>query len=272
MTGRVDIKNLSFGYTDKIEDLIFSDIHITLKPGEVFCLLGLNGSGKSTLLKCIARLLKPATGHVTIDGKDLTAMSPGHIAGKLGYVPQSLVSAFPFTVEEIVIMGRASQISMISSPSRQDKDKARDSMEKIGIAHLARRPCNRLSGGEWQMVLIARALTQSPRVLLLDEPTSHLDLGNQVKILEKVNSLSKEGITIIMASHFPDHAFLNADQVGILKGRSMKALGKPDKVLTEEVLFATYGIHIRVIEVLDGINRKICVPVLKRNESMKENS
>ncbi len=265
MTGRVHIKNLSFGYTDKTEDLIFSNINILLNPGEVFCLLGPNGSGKSTLLKCISRLLKPATGRVAIDDEDLNTMSPGHIAGKLGYVPQGLVLVFPFTVEEIVIMGRASRISMISSPSKQDKDKAWDSMEKIGITHLARRPCNRLSGGEWQLVLIARALTQSPRVLLLDEPTSHLDLGNQVKILEKVNSLSKEGITIIMASHFPDHAFLNADQVGILKDHSMKSLGKPDRVLTEEVLSATYGINIRVIEVLDGINRKICVPILKES-------
>ena len=130
---------------------------------------------------------------------------------------------------------------------------------------------NRLSGGEWQLVLIARALTQSPRVLLLDEPTSHLDLGNQVKILEKVGSLSRDGITIIMASHFPDHAFLHADQVGILKNRSMAVSGKPDQVLTEEVLFSTYGIHIRVVEVLDGINRKICIPVLKINESRGEN-
>jgi len=271
MAGRIDIRDLAFGYTDKTEDRIFSNINISLKPGEVFCLLGPNGSGKSTLLKCISRLLKPAKGQVAIDGKDLNTMSPGHIAGKLGYVPQSLVSAFPFTVEEIVVMGRASRISMISSPSKRDRGKARESMEKIGIAHLARRPCNRLSGGEWQLVLIARALTQSPRVLLLDEPTSHLDLGNQVKILEKVNGLSKEGITIIMASHFPDHAFLNADQAGILKNRSMAVSGKPDQVLTEKVLSATYGISVRVIEVLDGINRKICVPVLKRHERITEN-
>jgi len=271
MAGRVDIQDLSFGYTDKAEDSIFSGIHFSLEPGEVFCLLGPNGSGKSTLLKCISRVLTPASGSVAIDGENLNAMSPAKIAGKLGYVPQSLVSAFPFTVEEIVVMGRASRISMISSPSKQDKDKALESMEKIGIAHLARRPCNRLSGGEWQLVLIARALTQSPRVLLLDEPTSHLDLGNQVKILEKVGSLSRDGITIIMASHFPDHAFLHADQVGILKNRSMAVSGKPDQVLTEEVLFSTYGINIRVIEVLDGIDRKICVPVLKKNESRGEN-
>lgn len=264
MAGRVNINNLSFGYTDREEDLIFSKISFDLEPGEVFCLLGPNGSGKSTLLKCIARLLKPLGGSVCLDGENLNALSAGKIAGKLGFVPQSLVSAFPFTVEDIVIMGRASRISMISSPSEKDRDQAWASMEKIGIAHLAKRPCNRLSGGEWQLVLIARALTQSPGVLLLDEPTSHLDLGNQIKILEVVNGLSREGITIIMASHFPDHAFLNADKAGILKDHSLIALGDPDTVLSEDILESTYGITIKIVRIDEGINRKICVPILNQ--------
>ncbi len=263
MAGRVDIHNLSFGYSQHWEDRIFSEIDISLNPGEVFCLLGPNGSGKSTLLKCITRLLRPTSGNVRIDGDNLTDMSPGKIARKMGFVPQSLTSTFPFTVEEIVVMGRASRISMISSPSRKDREMAMASLEQIGIARLAKRPCNRLSGGEWQLVLIARALTQSPGVLLLDEPTSHLDLGNQIKILEVVENLSGSGITIIMASHFPDHAFLNADQVGILKKGRLLALGAPDEVLTDDVLETTYGIRIRVIRVLENINRKICVPVLR---------
>lgn len=271
MTGRVEVSHLCFGYSGKKEDQIFSGVSFALEPGEVFCLLGPNGSGKSTLLKCMSRLLKPASGCVTIDGEDLSAMSQAKIAGKLGYVPQSLISIFPFSVEEIVVMGRAAQIHMTSSPSKKDRDKALDSMEKIGIAHLAKRPCNRLSGGEWQLVLIARALTQSPSVLLLDEPTSHLDLGNQVKILEKVSALSKEGMTIIMASHFPDHAFLSADTVGILKHKAMITLGKPDHVLTEEALYATYGISIRVIAIKEGVNRKICIPVLNKKKGLKEN-
>ncbi len=263
MTGCVEISRLSFGYTEQAEDRILTDINISLESGEVFCLLGPNGSGKSTLLKCIINLLKPAFGSVLIDGEDISLMGSRKIARKTGFVPQSLVSAFPFTAEEIVIMGRASQIGMISSPSKTDRDKAMTSMEKIGIVHLAKKICNRLSGGEWQMVLIARALAQSPGVLLLDEPTSHLDMGNQIKILEVVKSLSEEGITIIMASHFPDHAFLSAGKVGILKEGGLAVLGKPGDVLSEEVLQATYGIQIRVIQVLEGINRKICVPVLK---------
>lgn len=259
----VDITGLAFGYTES--EPIFSGIDLRLERGQVFCLLGPNGSGKSTLLKCIMQLLTPAAGRVVVDGEDLSGLGANQIAAKLGFVPQTLVSAFPFTVEEIVVMGRASQIRMTASPAKKDHDMAMASLEKMGIAHLALRPCNQLSGGEWQQVLIARALTHSPQVLLLDEPTSHLDIGNQVKILEIVNRLAEDGITILMASHFPDHAFLTAHQVAILKNGRLQALGNPDDTLCEDALFDTYDIHIRVVTVAEGINRKICIPVLQEN-------
>lgn len=263
MPGAIHIENLSFGFPR--QEPIFSHISFNLDPGEVFCLLGPNGSGKSTLLKCIAQLLHSPTGSVLLDKKNLGQLDSGKIARLLGFVPQSLVSAFPFKVADIVVMGRASRIRMVSSPSRTDQHQAQSAMEKLGIAHLAQRPCNRLSGGEWQMVLIARALAQSPRVMLLDEPTSHLDLGNQIKILEVVDSLSREGMTIIMASHFPDHAFLSAHKVGILKNNSLMGLGAPDRVLTRNLLEATYDIPIRVLRVGEGVDRKICIPLLKKS-------
>ncbi|MCF8086973.1 MAG: ABC transporter ATP-binding protein [Desulfotignum sp.] len=261
MHGQVDITGLAFGYTE--QNPIFSDIDMLLDPGQVFCLLGPNGSGKSTLLKCIMQVLTPAAGRVVVDGEDLSGLGANQIAAKLGFVPQTLVSAFPFTVEEIVVMGRASQIRMTASPSRKDREMAMAALERMDIAHLALRPCNQLSGGEWQQVLIARALTHSPQVLLLDEPTSHLDIGNQVKILETVNRLAEDGITILMASHFPDHAFLTAHQVGILKTGRLQALGNPDDTLCESVLYDTYGIHIRVVALEKGVNRKICIPLLQ---------
>jgi iron complex transport system ATP-binding protein len=263
MHSSVDITGLSFGYAES--DPIFSGINLRLAPGQVFCLLGPNGSGKSTLLKCIMQVLTPASGRVAVDGEDLSGMSANRIAAKLGFVPQSLVSVFPFTVAEIVVMGRASQIPMTASPSSKDRGLAMAALERMGIQHLAQRPCNQLSGGEWQQVLIARALTHSPNVLLLDEPTSHLDIGNQVKILEIVNRLAQDGITILMASHFPDHAFLIAHQVGILKNGRLLALGNPDETLCESVLYDTYGIHIRVMTVEKGVNRKICIPLLHEN-------
>jgi iron complex transport system ATP-binding protein len=267
MVGRIRIENLSFCFTR--HDPIFSHVSFDLDPGEVFCLLGPNGAGKSTLLKCIAQLLVSPTGRVMLDDENLGQLPAGKIARRLGFVPQSLVSAFPFTVSDIVVMGRASRIGMTASPSATDRNHAASAMEKLGIAHLAQRPCNRLSGGEWQMVLIARALTQSPRVLLLDEPTSHLDLGNQIKILEVVKNLSNEGITIIMASHFPDHAFLSAHKVGILKHKALTGVGTPDRVLTQDLLETTYDTPIRVFRVENGVDRKICVPLLNhdRNQS-----
>lgn len=263
MAGSINIENLSFGFSRQAP--IFSHISFNLDPGEVFCLLGPNGSGKSTLLKCIAQLLHSPTGSVLLDNENLGQLDSGKIARLLGFVPQSLVSAFPFKVADIVVMGRASRISLVSSPSKTDQHQAQSAMERLGIAHLAQRPCNCLSGGEWQMVLIARALAQSPRVMLLDEPTSHLDLGNQIKILEVVDSLSREGMTIIMASHFPDHAFLSAHKVGILKNNSLMGLGAPDQVLTQDLLEATYDTPIRVLRVGEGVDRKICVPLLKKS-------
>ncbi|MDD9302299.1 MAG: ABC transporter ATP-binding protein [Desulfobacter sp.] len=231
MAAQVSIRNLSFGYHTATP--VFKGINLDLDQGEVFCLLGPNGSGKSTFLKSVARLLPPTTGQVKINGENLSGLSFQNIAMLLGFVPQNLVSAFPFYVADVVVMGRAN------------------------------RPCNRLSGGEWQLVLIARALTQSPKILLLDEPTSHLDLGNQIKILETVAGLSRDKITIIMATHFPDHAFISADQAAILKSGVFQEIGPPSQVLTDETLKAAYGINVKVVKVLD--NRKICIPLLKEN-------
>lgn len=258
----LSISDLGFTYPGKENPPVFENISLDLEKGEVFCLLGPNGSGKSTLLKCLVNLLHPTTGSVLLEGRDLSRLSPSQIAEKIGFVPQSLTTAFPFRVADIVVMGRACSIGMTSSPSKKDRQKAASAMARIGIDHLADRPCNRLSGGEWQLVLIARALTRSPKILILDEPTSHLDLGNQIRILEVVDSLAAQEITIIMASHFPDHAFISAGTVGILKERRLSTMGSPETVLTQDVLERTYGISVRVIPGGEGINRRICVPML----------
>lgn len=263
MHDSIRLTKVGYNYTADTCRKIFSGIDISLKKGEIFCLLGANGSGKSTLLKCIVNLLPGFEGDIMIGSRPLKSMSPETIASKVGYVPQSLVSTFPFTVENIVVMGRASRIGLISTPSGTDIQKASDAMERISISHLAGRSCSRLSGGEWQMVLIARALTQSPDILILDEPTSHLDIGNQVRILEVADHLARQGMTILMASHFPDHAFLHADQVGILKNGRMEVKGVPDEVLTESVLSGTYGVDIGVIKVEGQYQRKICLPRLR---------
>lgn len=266
MSAKINIENISYGYIGESMEYILENVSFKVDPGEVFCLLGPNGSGKSTLLRCISNIYKPDQGRVLLDGRDIGRLSARQIARELGFVPQTLSSAFHFKVKDIVIMGRASRISLMSSPSRSDMHQAYQAMERIGIQHLAERSCHRISGGEWQLVLIARALAQSPSILLLDEPTSHLDFGNQIRILEVVDSLAKEGMGIIMASHFPDHAFLNANTVGILKNKALIGLGSPDAVITDTLLKTAYNIDIKVTYVDGSINRKICIPILKQTQ------
>jgi iron complex transport system ATP-binding protein len=137
-------------------------------------------------------------------------------------------------------------------------------METTGIAHLANRPCNTVSGGEWQLTLIARALVQKPQILLLDEPTSHLDLGNQMRILQVIKELTSDGMTIVMASHFPDHAFLVADTAAILNRGRIAEIGAPDDVVTEDNLKSAYGVDVRVVCTGETVERKVCFPALKK--------
>jgi iron complex transport system ATP-binding protein len=184
------------------------------------------------------------------------------IAKQMGYVPQGLTSAFPFRIKDIIIMGRAPHLSILASPSRADMDLAYKAMETVGVSHLADRPCNSVSGGEWQLALIARALVQEPQILLLDEPTSHLDMGNQMKILQVIRHLADEGMTIVMASHFPDHAFLISSMVAILKDGRLANAGPPDEVITEESMKATYGVDVRIVQLEDDGMRKACFPSL----------
>jgi len=166
-------------------------------------------------------------------------------------------------VREVVVMGRAPHLNTLASPSKRDVDVANQMIEETGITHLADRSCHQISAGEWQMVLIARALTQQPDVLLFDEPTSHLDIGNQVRILDSIRRLSRRGFTIVMASHVPDHAFMAGDRVAILKDRRLIALGRPDAVITGEMLHRAYGVEVWVADLSAEAGRRVCVPVLR---------
>ncbi|RPI71731.1 MAG: ABC transporter ATP-binding protein, partial [Desulfobacteraceae bacterium] len=176
----------------------------------------------------------------------------------------------PFLVRDIVIMGRAPHLGILASPSQKDAAIARKAMETVGVWHLAERPCNSISGGEWQLTLIARALAQEPQILLLDEPTSHLDLGNQMKILQVVKDLAEGGMTILMASHFPDHAFLVANQVAILNHGRIVQHGPPDRIITEANMKATYDVDVRVLYVAEGVERKACFPSLRNVKRLIE--
>ena len=253
-------EDLQFSW-DGIRD-IFRGVTFTLEPGEIFCIIGPNGTGKSTLMKCMIDILD-FRGIAKIDGVNIREMERISIAKKVAYVPQGYHVAFPYTVLEYVIMGRAPYIPAFSSPTDTDVDIAIGAIQEAGIMHLLDKSINEVSGGEHQMALIARALAQQPELLLLDEPTSHLDFGNQMQVLNLIERLKERGITIVMTSHFPDHAFMVSDQVGIMRDGAFAYIGPAEDVITNETLRETYHVDIRV-EYVEIAGRKVCIPLKNR--------
>lgn len=252
------IKNAGFWYNP--ERVIFGNVTFSLQKGKVLCILGPNGIGKSTLLKCCAKILPVRTGEVCIDGKAIEHWTRRELAQKIGYVPQAHTIVFPFSVLQLVLLGRNPHISPYSRPGKRDVEIAEQSLQSVGIEHLKDAPVNRISGGECQLAMIARALTQEPSILILDEPTNHLDFGNQVKILHILDKLAKErNISIIMSTHYPDHTFLLSCQAGIMKNGIVSLVGQAEEVVTEETLEDTYQISIGV-HFIKQANRNVCVP------------
>ena len=265
MNKLVDVKNISFSY-DKDSPAVFENISFSMEKGDVLCVLGPNGTGKTTLIKCINGLHKVNEGEVYLNGANIQNLSFRDISRTVGYIPQGHVPSFPFTVFDVVLMGRSPYVNITSSPKEKDREIAMNALETLGIEDLKDKPYTNLSGGERQLVFLARVLAQEPDLLILDEPTNHLDFGNQIKLLEIIEQLSKLGLAVIMSSHYPDHAFLAASKVAIMKDKGFIDFGAPDDVLSEENLKKAYGIDVKLMELDDG--RKICVP-LKTNLELK---
>lgn len=259
---KLNVKDATFSY-DNMEENIFEDISFSLKDKEVFCILGPNGSGKTTLLKCINNLLELKKGSIFLDDRDIRRLNKREIAQGIGYIPQTHDPTFPFSIFDVVLMGRSAHLGPLSSPSDKDRAIAEETIEMLGISHLKDKPYTKISGGERQLVLFARTLVQQPKFLLMDEPTSHLDFGNQIRTMEIIEKLASTGLSIIMTSHFPDHAFLISSRVAIIKRGKFIDIGSPDDVITEKNLENAYGIEVKVVYIDSGTNRKICVPVKK---------
>ena len=254
-----EVRNIAFSYND---EEIFSDISFSIGSGEVLCILGPNGTGKTTLIKCLNGLHDIDSGDILINGKNIKKLSFREISKHVGYIPQSHIPSFPFKVFDVVLMGRAPYLNLTDSPKENDVKIANDALKTLGIENLKDKEYTNLSGGERQLVFLARVLCQKPDMLILDEPTSHLDFGNQIKLLEIIDNLAKSGLSIIMSSHFPDHAFLSSTKVAIMKDKRFIDFGTPEDVVTEENLKKAYSIDVKLIE-LDN-KRKVCVP-LKTN-------
>ena len=206
----VEVSNLSFSYGDR---LIIDKINFYVEDGQLISVLGPNGVGKSTLFRCILGLLKDYTGKIFLTGKDIKKLSTGEMAKLIAYIPQSHYPSFNYSVFDMVLMGTAVQISSLSSPGKKQIELVNRALDKMGIYHLKERGYMQISGGERQLVLLARALVQEAKILVLDEPTSNLDFGNQIKVMLQIKNLAKEGYTIIQSTHNPDQTFLFSDKI-----------------------------------------------------------
>jgi iron complex transport system ATP-binding protein len=255
------VTNGTFSYDGKRN--IFENISFSVDKGEVFCILGPNGIGKSTLLRCLCNLIKLNSGLITINGKDISAMSPSNLAKKIGLVSQVHTPSFPYSVMEVILMGRAPHLNLFAAPTEKDYKIAEEAIKTVGIKDIVNKPYTETSGGEMQLVMIARVLVQEPEILLLDEPTSHLDVGNQIHTIEIIKKLADYGLCIVMTSHFPDHAFLSSNKVGLMKDKRFIAMGRADDVVTEQNLKETYGVDIKIVYLGGEINRKIAVPLAR---------
>jgi iron complex transport system ATP-binding protein len=246
---------LGFGYGRKI---IGRDVDLGVEPGEVLCLIGPNGSGKTTLFKTMLGLLPAQAGEVRLDGAPIGLFSRAEIARRLAYVPQAHAAHFPFRLLDMVVMGRTAHLGLFAAPSPHDRRMALDALHVLGIAELAESAFTRISGGQRQLALLARALAQDAPAIVMDEPTANLDFGNQVVVLRQVKRLAARGLGVVFSTHDPDHAFSVAHRVAVLAGGRLIALGPPAEVLTPARLGAVFGVSVSVERLSEG--QMVCAP------------
>ena len=253
-----DVKNLCFAYSPSSKQVL-NGVSFTLDEGEVLSILGPNGAGKSTLLNCLARLLTPQKGSITLCGKDISSLSFRDIAKQIGYVPQNHVPAFPYTVLNYVAMGRAHRIGLLSRPREDDLQSSLEALRTLGIEYLADKHYTEISGGERQQATIARVLVQDPKAILFDEPTAHLDYGNQLRILRLIREMTQRGYAVIITTHNPDHALLLGGQAAILDRSGQLEFGAAKDIITEEKLSKVYETELYLLDI-EKLGRTACVP------------
>ncbi len=255
----IEVSGLEFAYQP--DKPVLRQVSFSIKAGCVTSILGPNGSGKTTLLKLILGLQQPSSGTIKILGRDIGEMLPVDRARRLAYVPQQHNAMFSYRAEDVVALGRLPYTGLFCRLSDKDRDLARQNMERLGILRLADRAYTEISGGEQQLVLIARALTQGADILVLDEPVAGLDYGNQLMLLHYLRTLAGSGITCIKTTHFPEHALWTSDQAIFLKDGCLEACGDSEKIITSEMLQKVYGTGIRVLEADTGTHKiRTCVP------------
>ena len=244
----VDVKDVCFSYD---EGEVLHGVSFSAGPGDLVAVLGPNGVGKSTLFGCLLGVLHPQKGAVLLNGHDATKLSGAEIAREIAYIPQSVTVTYNYTVLDTVLMGATHQIGIFSAPKQEQIDRAMTALDSLGIGHLAQRGVAKISGGERQLTLLARALVQDAHVLLMDEPTANLDYGNAFRVMQRIQSLGAQDYTVIFSTHEPNQALRYANRVLALSGGSVLADGAPETVLTENLLSTLYGVGVAV--------RTVCV-------------
>jgi len=254
----LEVRSLEAGFASRA---VLRQVTFSAAPGEVLGVLGPNGSGKTTLFRTLLGLLPPRGGEVLLEGIPLARRSRSEIARLAGYVPQGHAAYFPFSVHEFVLLGRSAHHGTFAAPARRDRDLAQAALERLGVGSLAGRAITEVSSGERQLALIARALAQEPRILVMDEPTASLDFGNQIRVLEAVRALAGSGLSVLFSTHDPDHAFLAAKRVLMLGEGGLVAQGAPGEVIRPDTLERLYGVTVQVLQLEGG--RHTCVPALR---------
>lgn len=244
---KFEVKNGSFSYENK---LIFQNLNLSLNDGEICCILGPNGAGKTTLLKCILGFEKLKTGEVLIDDTVTLKISSKDFWKKISYVPQIKNPVFSYSVFDMVMMGCSKNLSVFSIPSAKDEEKVLNTLIDCGILHLKDKNCNQLSGGEMQLVFIARGMVSNPRLLILDEPEANLDFKNQLVILDLLKRLSEEkNISILMNTHSPTHAYKISQKSLLLLSDATSIFGETEKIINAENMEKTFGVEVQFNEV-----------------------
>lgn len=257
---KLEIQKVACGY--EAGNSILKDITFEVNAGEICCIVGPNGVGKSTLFKTILHLLPVLEGRICINGEDTKSWNAKRISNVMAYVAQAHIPTFPYAAKDIVMMGRMGQIPTFGQPSFKDYEIVEQAMEDVGIRHLRDKIYTEISGGERQLLMIARALAQQPQILILDEPTANLDYGNMIKVMERIFELAKKGLCVIFTSHIPDQAFLCQAKTVMLYRNDPMEFGDCNKVITDKNLYRAYGARVQILEVIssDGRSIRVCAP------------
>ena len=247
---KLTVNDLSYTYRGGHNAL--QNVSFTAEPGELLSVLGPNGAGKSTLFRCILGGLPDYGGAILLDGRDARTLGQRALAAHIAYIPQIHRPTFGYSVLDTALMGLTRQLSPFRAPSPQQEGRAMSALEQLGVAQLAARSFSELSGGQQQLVLIARALCQQADILVMDEPTSSLDYGNQLRVLRCVKALTRRGYTVILSTHDPQHTLRFADRVLALSGGGVAAFGATKHMLTAELLHRLYGVDAAMLETEHG--------------------